>query len=79
MKRIHEPIQVTSEQNRPRLLKWRGSVFEVQEILDWWVVQGKWWTIEEERRIYFRVETRSRVLMELYRSGTNWVLGRIQD
>jgi len=86
MKRILESIDVRHERNRPRLFKWRDTMYEVREVLDWWVIQTGWWLPERDvKRVHFLVVvrplvktgTRTSGVMELYRSGENWVLIKI--
>ena len=88
MKRIIEEIDVQHERNRPRLFQWRGSMFEVRQVLDWWIVQTGWWRQDGEvRRIFFRVVVRPLVqvesatsgVMEMYRQKEKWVLTKIID
>ena len=87
MKSILEPVTVKHQRNRPYLIRWRGSLYEVRLILDWWVVQSNWWTSQEERRIHFRVAVRPLIIsggaqtgvLELYRSGNDWMLTRLID
>lgn len=77
MKNIFAPIEVTEERGRPRRIRWRGRVYHVLEMLEVWVYQSRWWS-NEERRIYFRLWT-SRGMLEIWRSGKKWILGRILD
>ncbi len=76
MKARSQAIEVEEEEGRPTCLTWRRRQ-PVREVLDSWVVQGKWWG-KEERRVYFRVRTDSAVL-EIYRGKTGWRLARTVD
>lgn len=77
MKRYDEPVHVELAGRRPTRIHRRGVIFRVQEIIDWWVVQGRWWSAEE-RRVHFRLLT-DRGMMELYRRGDSWTLYRLFD
>lgn len=88
MKCILESIDVQHERNTPRLFIWRSTLFEVREILDWWVIQTGWWLPNGDiRRVYFRVvvrplvqiETRTSGVIDIYRSKSTWVLVSILE
>lgn len=77
MKRVLEPVEVRTRRNRPHLIRRGRQLIDVRQVLDWWVVQSRWWA-HEERRIYFLVVTSTGTL-ELYRQGDAWVLTRVFD
>ncbi|MEQ9104740.1 MAG: hypothetical protein RIE53_08585 [Rhodothermales bacterium] len=77
MKRRFEPIEVEVTRGLPVLVHRASRAYRVQSLLDAWVVQGRWWA-DEERRVCFRVAT-SGGIMELYRSGDQWTLARVED
>jgi hypothetical protein len=77
MKRRFQPVEVEVTKGWPVLVNWNGHRHRVQHLVDAWVVQGRWWT-EEERRVYFRVHTTGGTL-DIFRSGDDWVLSKVQD
>lgn len=72
-----EPIDVDISARQLRRVHWRRQVFSVREVLERWISQTKWWS-SEEKRLYFRLLTSDGIL-EIYRSGEQWVLSRIMD
>ena len=77
MKRFSEPIQVSTTRGWPVAVRRGDRTYRVRELLDVWVVQGRWWR-DEEKRVFFRVRTDGGVL-ELYRVGERWVLSKQTD
>jgi len=77
MKRRFEPVDVEVTRGWPVVVKRHGHTHRVRSLLDAWVIQGRWWAAEE-RRVCFRVSTTGGI-MELYRSGEEWILARIED
>lgn len=77
MKQQHAAIQVSMHGSLPRELVWEGRTYRVQEVIDAWVVEGKWWEGEVRRR-YFRVLT-DRGTLDVYRSGEGWILAGVLD
>jgi len=59
------------------VIRRQGRTYRVRSMIDYWMVQGKWWA-DEERRVYFRVSTTGGI-MDVYRSGARWVLASIED
>ncbi len=59
------------------VIRRHGRVYRVRSMIDYWMVQGKWWA-DEERRVYFRVSTTGGI-MDVYRSGARWVLASVED
>ena len=77
MKRRLQPVEVEVTKGWPVLVHLNGRQHRVRHLVDAWVVQGRWWA-EEERRVYFRVDTTGGML-DIFRSGDDWVLSRVQD
>ena len=77
MKRRFEPVEVEVTRGWPVVVHWNGKKHRVQNLVDAWVIQGRWWA-EEERRVCFRVATSGGTL-DIYRSGDEWVLAKTQD
>jgi len=49
----------------------------VTKVLDYWILQSKWW-IREEKRVYFRVDCEG-AIMEIFKRDGEWVLARVMD
>jgi hypothetical protein len=78
MKRYNDPVRVELDRRRrPVRVHRRGTAFRVQELVDWWVVEGRWWS-GGERRIHFRLST-DHGIIELYSCGDTWTLYRMFD
>jgi hypothetical protein len=61
---------------------WRGVRYRVQDILDSWHLQDKWWDRERHTdRHYWRVQTLDFGVYELYHDTVSgvWVLDVVQD
>ena len=86
MKAYCEPIEVEPDSGRPALIRWRRHTYRVRRVLDYWILQNKWWE-REEKRVYLLLETdpiparlqESPTTMEVYRVGKDWKLARIVD
>ena len=88
MKAYYEPIEVEPNTGPPTLLRWRLKTYQVRRVLDYWILQNRWWE-REEKRIYLLIETEpliekrlpseSPATMEVYRVGKDWKLARIVD
>ncbi len=77
LKRRFEPVEVEVAKGWPVFVNWNGRKHRVQNMIDVWVVQGKWWA-DEERRVYFRVATTGGTF-DIFRSGDDWVLSKVLD
>lgn len=66
MKSIREAITVEARKGVPCRLCWNGRTYRTRKLLDYWILQTRWWG-REERRIYFRLLT-DRGVMEVYRA-----------
>ena len=51
----------------PRRFRWDGRTYRVHRLLDYWILQTRWWG-GEEKRIYYRLETH-RGIVEVYRAA----------
>lgn len=65
MKFINTPVSVDARKGVPRRIRWDRSVYSVRRLLDFWILQSRWWG-REEKRVYFRLETDGGVV-EVYR------------
>lgn len=81
VKLYSEPISLNSTA-KPPVFVWRGQRYRVLRLVDWWVVQGRWWTAEEKRRVYL-VQARSEIDEGYYEiahsSNRSWLLIRVYD
>lgn len=71
------PVRVATLRGWPTAVEVDGQVWRVDAVLDYWVVQGRWWA-REERRAYLRLLSRGRCL-EVYQTREGWYLSRILD
>ena len=84
MKAYYEPIEVKPDSGPPSLVRWRRRTYQVGRVLDYWILQNRWWE-KEEKRIYLLLEANeskareSPATMEVYRVGKDWKLARILD
>lgn len=65
MKYVNAPISVEVRKGIPRRIRWGRRIYDVRQMLDFWILQSRWWGCEE-KRVYFRLETDGGV-MEVYR------------
>lgn len=65
MKSLNVPIHVDAKNGMPRRIRWGRRTYLVRKLLNYWVVQSRWWG-REERRVCYRLETDGGV-MEVYR------------
>ncbi len=77
MKRLDEPITVIPADGPPRRIAWRGNTVPVEALVDYWVLEGKWW-MNRARRVYLRLQTPAGTL-DVYRRNTSWHLDRVVD
>ncbi len=68
MKSYQDPVTVRTKDGWPATIHWRKLDYAVTKVLDYWILQSKWW-IREEKRVYFEVQRRSGALMTIYRRG----------
>jgi hypothetical protein len=62
---------------RPSRLQLRGRWLPVQDVVDAWVIQGRWWA-QEERRFYVRLRTLAGTYDLCHRIG-RWELAGVVD
>jgi hypothetical protein len=67
MKSINEPITVDARNGVPLRFQWGRRTYPIRKLLDYWILQTRWWGCEE-RRIYFRLETDAGVV-DVYRTS----------
>ena len=60
------PIDVDLQNGAPRRIRHDRRTYRVRRVLDFWVVQSRWWGLEEHR-LYYRLET-DRGIIEVYRA-----------
>lgn len=65
MKFINAPASVDVHNGVPRQIRWARRTYRVRRLLDYWILQSRWWS-REEKRVYFRLET-DRGVVEVYR------------
>ncbi len=78
MKSYQEPVTVRTKDGWPATIHWRKLDYPVTKVLDYWILQSKWW-IREEKRVYFEVQCRDGALMTIYRRDGEWVLAKVTD
>ena len=59
-------IEVDLQNGAPRRIRYDRRTYRVRRVLDFWVVQSRWWG-REEHRLYYRLET-DRGIIEVYRA-----------
>ena len=62
----------------PATIHWRKLDYPVAKVLDYWILQSKWW-ICEEKRVYFAVQCREGAVMTVYKRDGEWVLAGVVD
>lgn len=77
MKRRSDTVSVRTLRGWPADVCLGDRVYRVRDVVDVWVVQGRWWG-EEEKRVFFRLRT-DQGDVEVYRSGVRWVLSKVMD
>lgn len=80
-RRYDSPVECRSDAaGRPVQFRWRGKLYRVAEVLDWWIEVGEWWSGEPET-VWYRVQTHDRGVFELYRptEGSEWRLWKVVD
>ena len=63
------PVALDGQGERPRVFEWMGTRHTVEEVLDLWRVDTKWWEGEEARiaREYWRVITDRGLMVTIFR------------
>jgi Family of unknown function (DUF6504) len=75
-RRYREPITVRVLHGQPVAFTWRHRSYGVR-VLGRWRLLMFWWDPQRaSNRVYYRVQTRTQQVFELYRDGTSgaWVL-----
>ncbi|HYF79727.1 MAG TPA: DUF6504 family protein [Symbiobacteriaceae bacterium] len=78
---LNKPADVaTGPGGRPVAFRWSGGRYRVREVLDYWLVAGRWWEQENEKATW-RVATIEGGVFELEQnlSTRNWVLYKSYD
>ncbi len=82
MRLYNEPIDAPPGEVPPTRFRWRDRCFHVNKVVDWWILQGRWWH-QEEQRIYYLVDaaaTDSQGYFELCSSSCRgWLLVKVYD
>ena len=66
MKSYQEPVTVRTKDGWPATIHWRKLDYPVVKVLDYWILQSKWW-IREEKRVYFEVQCRDGGVMTIFK------------
>jgi hypothetical protein len=79
-KRFDEQIRVERDGGLPSAFEWRGSRYEVRDVIGKWRIEGRWWADGRDRE-YWRVEARGGAVWDLYfdRQRDHWHLERLWD
>ncbi len=77
MRVVEESVEVKTWENRPTRIE-RGAVhYHVIRMLEYWIVQSKWW-IRDERRLYMHLIT-DQGMLEVFCVEGDWILSKIWD
>ena len=71
MKFINVPVSVDARKGVPRRIHRGRRIYTVRRVVDFWILQSRWWG-REEKRIYFRLETDGGVV-EVYRTDASFM------
>ena len=66
MKFLNVPVSVEARKGVPCRIRWGRRTYTVRRLLDFWILQSRWWAAEE-KRVYFRLET-DRGVVEVFRA-----------
>lgn len=78
---IAEKVSLQRRTGRtPRAFIWRGRVYRITGVINWWREPGAWWQ-GESVRLFLRVTAwrDSEGIYDLCRVGQDWLLYRIHD
>lgn len=70
-------IFLETREGRPHRVRLRGRWLPVLDVVDAWVIQGRWWS-REERRLYARLRTPAGTFDLCHREG-RWELAAVVD
>jgi Family of unknown function (DUF6504) len=79
-KRFDEEIRVERDAGMPAAFEWRGSRYDVVDVIGRWRIEGRWWDDGRDRE-YWRVEARGGAVWDLYhdRHRDRWHMERLWD
>ena len=79
-KRFDEEISVERDTGMPSAFEWRGTRYEVADVIGRWRIEGRWWSDGRDRE-YWRVEARGGAVWDLYfdRQRDLWHMERLWD
>jgi hypothetical protein len=79
-KRFDEEIRVERDAGMPSAFEWRGSRYDVVDVIGRWRIEGRWWDDGRDRE-YWRVEARGGAVWDLYhdRHRDRWHMERLWD
>ena len=77
---IDRPVTVAADLARgcPRSFCWRCREYRIARVQDVWKETGRWWAGENEK-VFYRVETETGGVYELYTDQERWYLYKIYD
>ena len=84
-KRYNEPIRVWGDTGeKPQAFVWRGRLYRVQQVIQFWTVNNDWWQKKPEHRQYSLVEASGNFgagVFELYFEAIKkqWFLSKVMD
>jgi hypothetical protein len=79
-KRFDEEIRVERDAGMPSAFEWRGTRYDVVDVIGKWRIEGRWWDDGRDRE-YWRVEARGGAVWDLYhdRQRGRWHVERLWD
>src|SRR5829696_7801575 len=79
-KRFDEEVRVERDAGMPAAFEWRGTRYEVADVIGKWRIEGRWWSDGRDRE-YWRVEARGGAVWDLYfdRQKDIWHMERLWD
>lgn len=79
-KRFDEEVRVERDGGLPSAFEWRGTRYEVRDVIGKWRIEGRWWADGRDRE-YWRVEARGGAVWDLYfdRQKDIWHMERLWD
>jgi hypothetical protein len=79
-KRFDEEVRVERDAGMPAAFEWRGTRYEVADVIGKWRIEGRWWADGRDRE-YWRVEARGGAVWDLYfdRQKDIWHMERLWD
>ena len=79
-KRYDDDVQVLEDAGMPSTFTWRGTLYQVIDVIGKWRIEGRWW-VDGRDREYWRVEARGGAVWDLYhdRLAGRWHMERLWD